>query len=425
MKKWYGVFLLISAFVAGSTAPASGSMMNIPDEYGITARGTAMGNAMTAYPGDISGAYYNPASLALINSGIISTSYLYADPFLQIRADGQTYNDIKPLNRPVMLGLGLDLSKMMGRPLYLAQVLSVDDLVSTIKGSRTLVDFNDGASQTGNFFRYGHANMMMLTSVGAQILPWLYAGYGLSLYLAANTAMNTTTDLAGNTTNSSIALATSGKFSSLAGILVTPMSGRLTVGLTYREGHIFNLGPISANAVATVGGSTLSNLPLDLYFKDGYVPTQWAFGIGYKPLSYLRVLFDLTYYDWTWFNKLVSSGDAAKTGIAFHLKDTYAPKFGVEVQPIKNLYARAGYQYLPSPLHGSTGTLNWVDSPQQVWSIGVGYTMTPLNPKYPVSVDAVYQYHYLNKTTFPLSSGAGAQAGGDINALGLTLTLSY
>ncbi len=424
MRRLFSV-LLLAAFVAGVTTVAQASMMNIPDEYGITARGIGVGNAMTAYPGDIGAAYYNPASLALIDTGVMSMSYIYADPSLKLTVNNTTYNDIKPLNRPLLIGYGLDLSKMLDTPIYLAQILSVDDLISTVKGGRTLVDFSDGASPAGNFFRYGHSNMMMLTSMGINILPWLYAGYGISLYLAANTVMNTTTDLAGNTSNSSIALSTSGKFSSLAGILLTPMNGKLTVGVTYREGHIFNLGPISADATSTVGGSTLVNLPLNLYFKDGFVPTQWALGVGYKPLSYLRVLFDLTYYNWKWFNKLVSSGDAAKTGISFNLKDTYAPRIGIEAEPIENLYTRIGYQYLPSPLHGSTGTLNWVDSTQQVWSIGVGYTMAPASPKYPVSIDAVYQYHYLNKTSFPFSSGDIAQAKGDINAFGVTLTMSY
>ena len=417
MKKVSVLFLV--AMMGYLSAPAVASMMNAPDVYGITARGMGVGNAMTAYPGDMSNAYFNPAGLALINSGEISLGYIYADPYLQLKANGKTYNDIVPLNRIGEIGYALNLSRVINRQVVLAQELSVDNNL------RTLAEFDDSASPTGNFFRYGYTNLLLLTSIGANIYRWIYVGYGIGAYLGANTAMATNTDLAGHTSNSSISLLTNGKFSSVAGILLTPMDGMLTVGLTYREGHIFNLGPISANANATVGGSTLSSLPLNLYFKDGFVPTQWALGVGFRPSDRLRVLFDLTYYQWSWLNKLESSGDYAKTGINLNMKDTYAPRLGVEVQPIDNLFARIGYQYIPSPLHGSTGTSNWVDSPQQVWSLGAGYNLTPLSPEYPVSIDAVYQYHYLNKTSFPFSTGYSAQASGDINVLGVTLTMKF
>jgi|YelNatPaOPRAMG01_1025707.scaffolds.fasta_scaffold24276_2 long-subunit fatty acid transport protein len=411
--------LLIATMVVSLSTLVEASMMNAPDVYGLTARGMGVGNAMTAYPGDISDAYFNPAGVALINSGEISLGYIYADPYLQITTQGKTYNDIVPLNRIGEIGYALNLTRLLNRQVVLAQELSVDNNL------RTLAEFDDGANPNGNFFRYGYTNLMLLTSVGINVLPWLYVGYGISAYLGANTTMNTTTTLNGQTSNSSISLGTDGKFSSLAGILLTPLGGLVTVGITYREGHIFNLGPISANANATVGGSTLSSLPLDLYFKDGFVPTQWAFGFSFRPSDRLRFMFDLTYYQWSWLNKLESSGDYAKTDISLNMKDTYAPRIGLELQPIDNLYTRIGYQYLPSPLHGSTGTLNWVDSPQQVWSIGAGYNIAPISPEYPVSIDAVYQYHYLNKTSFPFSSGYSAQAKGDINTLGVTLTLRF
>jgi len=411
--------LLIATMVVSLSTLVEASMMNAPDVYGLTARGMGVGNAMTAYPGDISDAYFNPAGVALINSGEISLGYIYADPYLQITTQGKTYNDITPLNRIGEIGYALNLTRLLNRQVVLAQELSVDNNL------RTLAEFDDGANPNGNFFRYGYTNLMLLTSVGINVLPWLYVGYGISAYLGANTTMNTTTTLNGQTSNSSISLGTDGKFSSLAGILLTPLGGLVTVGITYREGHIFNLGPISANANATVGGSTLSSLPLDLYFKDGFVPTQWAFGFSFRPSDRLRFMFDLTYYQWSWLNKLESSGDYAKTDISLNMKDTYAPRIGLELQPIDNLYTRIGYQYLPSPLHGSTGTLNWVDSPQQVWSIGAGYNIAPISPEYPISIDAVYQYHYLNKTSFPFSSGYSAQAKGDINTLGVTLTLRF
>jgi len=411
--------LLIATMVVSLSTLVEASMMNAPDVYGLTARGMGVGNAMTAYPGDISDAYFNPAGVALINSGEISLGYIYADPYLQITTQGKTYNDIVPLNRIGEIGYALNLTRLLNRQVVLAQELSVDNNL------RTLAEFDDGANPNGNFFRYGYTNLMLLTSVGINVLPWLYVGYGISAYLGANTTMNTTTTLNGQTSNSSISLGTDGKFSSLAGILLTPLGGLVTVGITYREGHIFNLGPISANANATVGGSTLSSLPLDLYFKDGFVPTQWAFGFSFRPSDRLRFMFDLTYYQWSWLNKLESSGDYAKTDISLNMKDTYAPRIGLELQPIDNLYTRIGYQYLPSPLHGSTGTLNWVDSPQQVWSIGAGYNIAPISPEYPISIDAVYQYHYLNKTSFPFSSGYSAQAKGDINTLGVTLTLRF
>ncbi|MGC9026893.1 MAG: OmpP1/FadL family transporter [bacterium] len=418
MKKL--MFMLVTVTVLFKFVSAGvASMMNAPDVYGLTARGMGVGNAMTACPGDISDAYYNPAGVALINAGQISLGYIYADPSLEITANGNTYNDIKPLNRIAEIGYALNLSRLMNRQVVLAQELSVDN------NSRTLAVFDDGANPNGNFFRYGYTNLMLLTSMGINVLPWLYVGGGISAYLGANTTMNTTTTLNGQTSNSSIALNTSGKFSSLAGILLSPLGGLVTVGITYREGHIFNLGPISAIAASTVGGSPLVSLPLNLYFKDGFVPTQWAFGFSFRPSDRLRFLFDLTYYQWSWLNKLESSGDYAKTGINLDMKDTYAPRVGLELQPLDNLYARVGYQYLPSPLHGSTGTLNWVDSPQQVWSIGVGYNIAPISPEYPMSIDAVYQYHYLNKTSFPFSSGYIAQAKGDINALGITLTMRY
>lgn len=418
MKKVMTVLFTLTMMLGFANA-GTASMMNAPDIYGITARGMSMGNALTACPADISDAYFNPAGIALINSGEISLGYIYADPYLQITANGKTYNDITPLNRIAEIGYALNLSRLMNRQIVLAQELSVDNNL------RTLAEFDDGANPNGNFFRYGYTNLMLLTSLGVNILPWIYVGGGIAAYLAANTAMSTTTDLAGHTSNSSISLLTNGKFSSLAGILLTPLGGLFTIGLTYREGHIFNLGPISANATSTVGGSPLVNLPLNLYFKDGFVPTQWAFGFGFRPSDRLRFLFDITYYQWSWLNKLESSGDYAKTDINLNLKDTYAPRIGLELQPLDNLYARIGYQYLPSPLHGSTGALNWVDSPQQVWSLGAGYNLTPLSPDYPISIDAVYQYHYLNKASFPLSSGYIAQTNGDINTFGITLTLRY
>ncbi len=418
MKKLSGL-AIVAVMMAFMTVAARASMMNAPDVYGITAKAMGMGNAMTACPADISDAYFNPAGLALLDASEISLGYIYADPYLQISTQGQTYNDITPLNRIGEIGYALNLSRLLNRQVVLAQELSVDNNL------RTLAEFDDSASPNGNFFRYGYTNLMLLTSLGVNIYKWLYAGYGIGAYLGANTVMATNTDLAGHTSDSSITLLTNGKFSSVAGILLTPLGGMVTVGLTYREGHIFNLGPISANANATVGGSTLSSLPLNLYFKDGFVPTQWALGVGFRPSDRLRVLFDLTYYQWSWLNKLVSSGDYTKTGINLNMKDTYAPRLGVEVQPLDNLYARIGYQYLPSPLHGATGVLNWVDSPQQVWSIGAGYNLTPLSPEYPVRIDAVYQYHYLNKTSFPFSSGYSAQAKGDINTLGVTLTMKF
>ncbi|MGC8901370.1 MAG: hypothetical protein ACP5OF_07925 [bacterium] len=180
MKKL--MFMLVTVTVLFKFVSAGvASMMNAPDVYGLTARGMGVGNAMTACPGDISDAYYNPAGVALINAGQISLGYIYADPSLEITANGNTYNDIKPLNRIAEIGYALNLSRLMNRQVVLAQELSVDN------NSRTLAVFDDGANPNGNFFRYGYTNLMLLTSMGINVLPWLYVGGGISAYLGANT----------------------------------------------------------------------------------------------------------------------------------------------------------------------------------------------------------------------------------------------
>ncbi|MDP8254398.1 MAG: outer membrane protein transport protein [Candidatus Alcyoniella australis] len=425
--------LLLLTVALAAPLPASAGQAFIPTSFGLTARGIAMANALTAIP-DPGASYFNPAALAAEPGGEIAVSFEFASPDFTVKRelDNKTtaYDED---NEIIAAAMKFDLSGMFkgDRIVALGISMAMDDYM------RQFVSFGDVRDDRGQFVRYGTPGVFMAFSLAAQIIPQLTLGVGAHINIEASAKMSLVTDLSGNTSSESMSMAAKASMGPLAGLYLA--IDRYHAGLAYRGENMGKLGPMDVQTDATVSQSKLAGLPLSLNFRDNFTPQQVALGFAVDATDWMLVGVDAAWHNWAGFNDEVDdyNKDQGRADSDVEFKDVFVPRLGLEFKPLDGLFARCGYAYEPTPL-SKPGTFKpvpdnelmqgyvAVDNAKHVASLGVGYTWEkPPLLALPISFDAYYQLHYLVPETWETSDGYEYASEGMMHTGGLGLTLRF
>lgn len=411
---------------------ANAAMMNIPDTTGLHPSDIGSARAFSLFSENYSSVYYNPAGLSLNSENALSLGYVYTKPQLTLGGDVA----FSQPNEFGLLGVKISLSNLLtsDRALALGILLGVD------RNFTGLLQINDGISDTGQFIRYGRGQMLLITSLGLEPYRGIYVGGGAYITVRSTASVLFNTTLSGTTSDESLELKGKTGISPIAGIIIKPLKiagskkvDFLKVALAYRGKSEYTVG-IKTDVNATIGGSPLTTLPLDLIFLDAFVPQQLSIGIKIIPLTDIQGLsvgLQTNYAFWNELDDIMKEKDSVRDELNLDFKNVFNTSVGVEYNGNELYVIRAGYGYEPSPLVStSSGKANLVDSTRHIIGMGAGYTFKRVPGfKNPLSVDAAYQLHLLSKRTFELERSDGntqsVESGGYMNTFNLSLTLRF
>ncbi len=406
--------LLLSATTVGA------NMTHVPTTYGLSARTIAMGNASTALTEDLCLPYFNPASMAMTNESKLGVTYLYAQP----NFDGGIKNGSKDrfdvANKVVSMGMiwAMDEFLKSNRKLAFGLNATLDD------NGKAFIRFNDLDYDNGYYYRYGEASFVINAGFGFEIVEWFYMGLGVLTTLHSDATFYVDIDLAGRTENEGMTLD--------ADVVVAPIVSSFTqfdpvsIGLTYHGETHGRMGPIVTKATNTVGGSKLVDLPLNLYFKDAYLPQKLSLGVAWQIVDDLLWSIDGVWYNWGGFDEEMSKDDLVRDSIDFDFVDTYVPRTGFEYQVVEKLFLRFGYSYETSPLRkpGSNGNY-LLDNNKHIGGLGIGYDLELGILNYPISLDAAYTHQYLAPWELESSDGTKLESKGNLSGGTASVTIRF
>ncbi|MBZ0273737.1 outer membrane protein transport protein [bacterium] len=399
---------------------AEASQTFVPADYGLTARGVAMGNAMTAVEGDGSLIYANPAAMAKTSNSYTNFGYMMVAPRLQGGPKGDM-DEFDEGNNFVLTNLVLNLNPLLkaDRPLAFGLSMYFD------RNMRSLIQFVDVEDPDGHFYRYGRTSTMATNTLGLGVTDWLYVGGGALITLRGETDFKVTTDLAGNTSDEGMILDARLYYSPVASIFLD--FERVDIGVAYHGENYGYFGDIVTDAQANVGDSRLADLPLVLQFQDTFVPTNVAVGASFKITDDFLAAVEGTWYHWGRFDEQVSSNDLPREDIDIDFVDTYVPRVGLEYHLTESLPVRAGYSYQMTPMRKAGSRNNvFLDNDRHVGSFGLGYTFQdPPVFATPVSIDASYFHMYLVPNETEVAGGATYESEGNVNGGIASLTLRF
>jgi len=425
--KHFIIFILFTLF----SVLVEASIMNIPDTYGLSSDEMGSAKAMSLFSNGFSSAYFNPSGLAISDENNISLNYIYAKPQLKLEGDVAFAEP----NEVGMLGLKISMSNLFSvkKNLVLGMILGVD------KNFSGLLSIKDGQSDSGEFIRYGRGQMLLITSFGVEPVNGLYLGGGAYISVKSEASVLLNTTLSGNTTNESIELRGKTGMSPILGMLLSP--GRvfrtrgldlLTIGFSYRGKSDYTVR-VKTNAVATVGGSPLASLPIDIIFLDAFVPQTLTLGIMVSPIPKAKKFsagIQSSYAMWNELDKEIRKKDVVKDELGVDFKNIFTYGLGCKYTDKEALFT-LGYSYEPTPLKSTqTGRANLVDATRHILGFGAGYNFKNIPAlRYPLTINVAYQLHIFTKRNYILESAdqtqIEAETSGYVNALGISATLQF
>jgi len=394
------------------TAACTIASANPYDIFGNGGRANGMGWAYTAVADDVSACYYNPAGLAQIKRLQLEIGYVYAEPHMFI--DGQDVGVDK--NKGIYIGLGVS-SKIMERRFTIGADLFVPD--------QHIMRFLMLPPTKPLFVQYTNRSHVLAAVVcgGLEIFKWLYLGGGASFMGDNYGGVNFTISERESTTGS-LESDIGSVFEPIYGILIKPLP-TLNVGFTYREKievdlelpnviQIPEIMVFEENSISIISPSKLTLLATSY---SHFSPTQYDFGISWRPFNFWLLSLDLNYALYSEFsNPSPYTYVELEGGLGelFPIEESpYPPdpkfedilitSFGTEFRPLSRKYIdidlRAGYTYRPTPVTDYSTTLNFVDSNEHIISTGLGLTfknLLKILPR-PLSLDLYYKHHILER----------------------------
>lgn len=431
------------------------------DTYGFSARGMAMGNAMSATVNDWSSVFYNIAGLGKtahlrsMKSGAesdkalmlkkndekdktepgataentfypneIAATFIYTYPMLKIninRTDSTTgqslpTNGAKDLNfGVVVLGLAVDLNNIYRMPTIISSTrfgLGVG-MLSDLSAAKV----NDVDQRTHVFMRYGREaeRAIINTGIGMGFLKDAF-GFGGGASICFHGQGTTVMDKMQVGSGEQMPQAQSKMDlkavpTAVVGIYVSPgkllpvLSG-LDFGASFRQECYMEIYPFDASAIMQTGRMEMA-LAMAIY--DYYTPNIFTAGFSYKKW-FITVDIDADFQMWSRFkvsstNKQIYAQLTANYGDAYKLpklKDIIVPRIGFKFEVLKWMTLMAGYYYQPSflPKDAGSGHINYLDNDKHVGSVGAQFLIPRMGGMGgPVSITVAIQGQYLKKQT--------------------------
>ena len=429
------------------------------DTYGFSARGIALGNAMTARVNDWSSVYYNMAGLGrtvyLKNAAVpetadkaglslkkneggavsneqhayvndLAVTYLCTIPSLKIDIkrkdlDGKALPtdaaDIDPYGFAI-LGLAVDMNYIYKLPSFISSAriglgMGANDDLSAVK-------LNDIDLRTHNFQRYGREAQMAVIMAGAGFgfLNDMFGfGGGATVSFSGEgvvqmegVGMKSTSQYPWSQTKMDLSISPSvnaGTYFSPGQIL--PILKGLDLGASYRQETYMKIDPFDATARAMDGAV---NMRMIIGILDYYSPHTITGGVAYT-IWKITVSADIEYQMWSKFkangsNKYWYTEDNATEyapgddtnleGKLPKMKDVVVYRLGVEYQMFSWVSLMCGAYYQPSfvPDSATSGDLNILDNDKYVGSVGANFSLPRMfGFGGPVEITVAYQMQYL------------------------------
>ncbi|MBI3073934.1 MAG: hypothetical protein HYY84_17645 [Deltaproteobacteria bacterium] len=406
--------LAVASFLfAGLSVPAA-SRAAVFDLYGFEARGTALGNAMTAAADDYTATYYNPALLPYAKRVRAGLSYHFTKPSLSIdrfKEDSTVANAQAPsygglsLGFMFPLGYKIDYRFALGIAIYLptSSIIRIQSITPTTPHWYLFTSYPD--------------KIQVLVGLAARIVDQISLGIGFHTLAEAPGNARVSVDVVNRLiTQNDIDLKIAANTSLTAGLASVVFDdqakGKLKLGLSYRAALELDFRlPVSL----TLEG--IGTIDLDVRGIVHYTPHQINFGASYDlPSRRLRFSADLTLALWKYapdpsikFGVNLSGDIIAKFGLQDLLNlstadapvsayNVLVPRVGVEYDLSSVVQLRAGYFYRATMIPRQTAPQsNYIDANAHVVSFGAGFTFPdPFEAtKRPVAIDLGFQFTVL------------------------------
>ena len=364
------------------------TLANPFDIFGFGSRGQAMGSALGAAADGVSATYYNPAALTCARDVRLEVGYTHL--FSNLSIDGRFF-EMDDMVYSSLVG-GLSIPWRLGRITGgLGVGINLPDQ-GTIR-TRLLRPVQPRFVLINNRMQRAE----LLPAVAVEVLPGLSIGVGLSiLAVLTGEGLHIETELLNATTDAEVDIEIQGQGGLNAGLLWRLPLG-LRFGVTYRSDVDFEMEILEVADFSLASDiSFLERLGLSIALSQEqdihYSPKQVVAALAWNLGRHLLVATDLTWSDWSSFATaglnigLETSGSLAELlvlpppfptdMIDPGFKDTWTPRFGIELQvhddePLA-IFLRGGYVYEPSPVPEQTGLFNHLDNDKQIFCFGLG-----------------------------------------------------
>ena len=395
----------MSCFVAlmSSNAAATGF-----DLYGLTSRGTALGNAMVSSADDFSAVYYNPAGmvmgppsvgggfhLSFNNVGIrlapLPSGYDVPDLGPSGPAVGTNHllrerDDVFAL--PPTMGVFFGATTDFGfEDLRLGMAFFLPVAAATSQQSA----FNDEREQFfSNQLHFdligGRVNhMVILFSAAYRVLDWVSLGVGVSFMPAAitnnsvyvpNIADQSHVDL-------NVDLDLASRWRPNFGVLLIPAED-IRVGVAFRDEQGLEVGGHIETQVRGLQGTDDYPISQDFDLMMQYSPRQFVWGVSWS-LDNLLLCSDITYIMWA------DYPNHHNEDAGFY--NVWVPRLGAELAVDEDHTVRLGLAFEPTPVSEQSGRTNYVDNDRLIGSVGMGHVFELDISTFQLSWH--FQFHYL------------------------------
>ena len=412
------------------TALALSAWAGNVDTYGIGAKNTALGGAVSAFADDPFAIYYNPAGLTLNTRPMLSVGANIIKPVLRVddyRVTGMNpaavpggtigptdmYDQSRLLVVP-HLGFTMPVGKgfSAGIAAYVPFGLDIQwekDVSGTGLGSGFCS--NPGAY---NSYRSYYMREVVTPTVAYKFNDMFSIGVGVSLGTSKSGVERLAFSPTSSLHNKRIItdLDDDLNWSFNVGVMFRPIQS-LSIGLTYRgrtdtefEGTTEMKGAGTSITVMTPGGSVtvpLSNTKVDSKTEIDH-PEQLQAGIRYMPNDKVSVEADVVWTHWSVIDgytvkfdrpflnvPLLGPSNPARNYEYFERDwdNTIQFRLGAEWKVIPMLTLRGSYLYDPTPIPEDTVDLQWPDADKHTFALGAGLNFGN------VSIDATVQYTYI------------------------------
>jgi long-chain fatty acid transport protein len=416
-------FTLIAALICMSITSAFAGHV---DTYGIGAKATSMGGAMTAGSDDPFSIYYNPAAMTRIKRPTFAIGVTLIDPKLTIDEYNVEQTSAFPIND--LNGEGIDDAADLLKVPHFAYVHPVNDKLALgvafyiPYGLDLKWDDNPVKNPAAyNTFHSYYLREVITPSVAYKVTDKLSFGAGIAIgkSKAGNERRRYVPDFMTNSTYMTAAFtaqytAQTGAAPSAA--LANMMGSQLASAYAELQdaeykmefednfNYSFNFGVLyEFNDKLSFGATFRTMSETDMkgdtevtpslqYWSNEEVegnvsidtPNQLSLGVEYKVTPKWRVNFDMTR---TWWSRVKSytvefeenfmetpniSDGAEEEHFERRWKDTWQYRFGTEYKLNETVDLRFGYYYDPTVVPDHTFDVLWPDSDKHVFSTGVG-----------------------------------------------------
>ena len=394
---------VVAVFLVTALA-VSGWAGNV-DTYGIGAKNTAMGGAVSAYADDPFAIYYNPAGLSLNTRPMLSVGANVIKPVLRVddyRVTGMNpaavpggaigptdmYDESRMLVVP-HLGFTMPIGKgfSAGIAAYVPFGLDIqwDKDISPSGFAK-----NPGAY---NSYRSFYIREVVTPSIAYKFNDYVSIGAGISIgktKSGVERLLFHPTSMALRNKKIETDLDDDLNWSFNVGVMFTPIKS-LAIGLTYRGKTDTEL-----EGTTEIKGVTIPVPNQKVHAKTEIdSPDQIQAGIRYMPNDKLSFEADVVWTHWSSIDSYTVEFDRPFLGaIGYEYfernwDNTYQFRIGAEWKVIPMLTLRGSYIYDPTPIPEDTVDLQWPDADKHTFALGTGLNFGN------VSIDATVQYTYI------------------------------